>query len=86
MDELVAWLEAEGLGECRPYLQGVTLYQLVFVSGVPQAIIDEKPKLAKKLKDKIKSYKKSTFSIRTATQPSSSGYLILCPRKLDIYS
>lgn len=74
MDELVAWLEAEGLGECRPYLQGTTLYQLVFVTGVPQAIADEKPKLAKKLKEKIKSYKKSTFSVRTAVLSSFYGW------------
>jgi hypothetical protein len=66
MDELSAWLKAEGLTDCAPYLQGMTMVQLIALPSMPQALHDEKPKSFKKLKSAVKAYKKSTFSARTA--------------------
>lgn len=66
MDELTAWLKAEGLSECAPHLQGMTLLQVISLSSLPTSLTDDKPKLAKKLKSAIKAYKKSTCFSRTA--------------------
>jgi len=59
MDELASWLKAEGLSECAPYLSGMSMLQVVSLTSMPTPLVDEKPKLAKKLKGAIKQYKKS---------------------------
>jgi len=93
MDELTAWLKAESLSECAPYLQGMSLLQVISLSSLPTALLDEKPKLAKKLKSAIKAYKKSTFCCRTAgplqvaTLPTlNASCLLLHARFLDVVS
>ena len=67
MDELTAWLKAENLVECAPYLQGMSMLQVISLTSLPSNLQEEKPKLAKKLKTAIKAYKKSAFFVRTAT-------------------
>ena len=61
MDELTSWLKAENLSDCAPYLQGLSMLQVISLASLPTALVDEKPKLAKKLKSAIKAYKKSTI-------------------------
>lgn len=58
MDDLAGWLKNEGLSDCYPYVSQYSLSQLVALPSLPQNLLDEKPKLAKKLKSALKSHKK----------------------------
>lgn len=61
MDELGAFLKEFSLVECAPYLpQGLTLAQLLAMTSLPPALVQEKPKLVKTLNKAIQKYKKST--------------------------
>jgi serine/threonine protein phosphatase PrpC len=79
MDELTSWLKAENLSDCAPYLQGLSMLQVISLASLPTALVDEKPKLAKKLKSAIKAYKKSgkkPQSTPKVTSGSSSAITI----------